>query len=120
MKPGLILINDFAHDLLTGLWLGGFVTLFVLRQRAGDPALDAGQVSLMTELVDLFFWVTLLSLGCILLTGLFRFFCYRTWDGSGMKDIKKRLLIIKHAVLGTSFLIGTDSVIAQDWEETLS
>jgi putative copper export protein len=112
MKPWLILLNDFAHDLFTGLWFGGFLTMLVLRQRAGDPALDSGQLALMNELVDVFFWVTLASLGCIILTGLFRFFYYRTWDGSGMKDIKKRLLIIKHAVLGTSFLIGTGFVIA--------
>lgn len=112
MKPWLILINDFSHDLFTGLWFGGFLTMYVLRRRAEDPALDAGQLALMHELVDVFMWVTLVSLGCIVMTGLFRYFYYRTWDGKGMKDIKKRLLIIKHAVLGTSFLIGTGFVIA--------
>lgn len=102
MKPWLILINDFAHDLFTGLSFGGFLTMLVLRQRVGDPALDAGQLTLMNELVDVFFWVTLASLGCIILTGLFRYFYYRTWDGSDMKDIKKRQLIIKHAMLDSS------------------
>lgn len=112
MKPWLILINDFAHDLFTGLWFGGFLTMLVLRQRAADPALDAGQLALMNELIGVFVWVTAVSLGCIILTGLFRFFYYRSWDGAGMKDVKKRLLIIKHAVLGSSFLIGTGFVVA--------
>lgn len=115
MKPWLILINDFAHDLFTGLWFGGFLTMLVLHRRSDDAALDATQVGLLNELAGMFFWVTMLSLTGIMLSGLFRYFYYRTWDGKGMKDIKKRLLIIKHAVLGSSILIGTGFVIAWGW-----
>lgn len=112
MKPWLILLNDFCHDLFTGLWFGSFVTMYILHRRAGDPTLDTGQLALMNELVDVFFWLTFISLLCIVMTGMFRFFYYRDWDGAGMKDVKKRLLIIKHAVLGSSFLIGTGFVLA--------
>lgn len=111
MKPWLILINDFAHDLFTGLWFGSFVTMFILHRKAAQPGLDAGQLALINDLVGVFFWLTFVSLGCIVMTGVFRFFYYRTWDGAGMKDIKKRLLIIKHAVLGSSFLVGTVFVL---------
>ena len=111
MKPWLILLNDFAHDLFTGLWFGSFVTMFVLHRRAADPALDAGQIALMDELISVFFWSTFISLGLIIMTGVFRFFYYRQWDGVAMKDVKKRLLIIKHAVLGSSLLIGTGFVL---------
>jgi putative copper export protein len=107
LRPWLIILNDFCHDLFTGLWFGSFVTLAVLRQKAGRPGLDAGAQALMAELTGLFTWLTVAMLGCIVATGLFRFFYYRDWDGVHNKQVKKRLLIIKHAVLGTSFLAGT-------------
>ncbi len=104
MKPWLILINDFCHDLFTGLWFGSFVTLLVLRGKVGDPAL-------LAELTDLFTWLCLGSLLAIIMTGVFRFFYYRDWDSSGMAEVKKRLLRIKHALLGGSMLIGSGLVI---------
>lgn len=112
MKPWLILLNDFAHDLFTGLWFGSFVTMFVLHRRAADPTLDVGQRALMGELVDVFFWATIASLAAIIATGICRFFYYRDWDGQHNAQTKKRLLKIKHAVLGSSLLIGTGFVIA--------
>ena len=105
MKPWLILINDFCHDLFTGLWFGTFVTLVVLRGKVGDPVL-------LGELTHLFTVLCLSSLIAIMLSGMFRFFYYRDWDSTGMADVKKRLLKIKHALLGSSMLIGTGLVIA--------
>lgn len=104
MKPWLILINDFCHDLFTGLWFGSFVTLVVLRGKVGDAAL-------LGELNRVFTVICLASLSAIMLTGIFRFFYYRNWDGAGMADVKKRLLKIKHALLGTSMLVGTGLVV---------
>lgn len=104
MKPWLILINDFCHDLFTGLWFGSFVTLVVLRGKVGDPVL-------LGELTHLFTILCLSSLIAIMLSGIFRFFYYRDWDGKDMAGIKKRLLKIKHALLGGSMLGGTGLVI---------
>ena len=104
MQPGLILINDFCHDLFTGLWFGSFVTLLVLRNKVGDRVL-------LGELNHLFTVLCLSSLIAIMLSGMFRFFYYRDWDGKDMADIKKRLLKIKHALLGGSMLGGTGLVI---------
>ena len=115
MRPWLILLNNFCHDLFTGLWFGSFVTMAVLHRRAADPLLDAGQRALMDELVGVFFWATLASLGAIIATGIFRFFYYRDWDGQHNAQTKKRLLKIKHAVLGSSLLIGTGFVIVWGW-----
>lgn len=105
MRPWLILINDFSHDLFTGLWFGSFVTVMVLRGRVGDPVL-------LAELTRLFTVLCLSSLIAILLTGIFRFFYYRNWDSAEMAVIKKRLLKVKHALLGSLMLIGTGVVIA--------
>jgi len=104
MRPWLILINDFCHDLFTGLWFGSFLTLVILRGKLGDPIL-------LGELTDLFFWLCLGSLGAIIMTGVFRFFYYRNWDSAEMAGIKKRLLKVKHAILGSSMLLGTGLVI---------
>lgn len=104
MRPWLILINDFSHDLFTGLWFGSFVTLIVLRGKVGDPAL-------LGELNHVFTIICLSSLIAIMLTGIFRFFYYRNWDSSEMVAIKKRLLKIKHALLGSLMLAGTVMVV---------
>lgn len=106
-NPWLVILNDFFHDLFTGLWFGSFVTLAMLHDRATSGSLTPDQLTLMTDLVGFFKWFCLASLGLIVCTGIFRFFYYRNWDGIPMKDVKKKLLIIKHAVLGTSFLAGT-------------
>ena len=116
LRPWLILLNDFCHDLFTGLWFGSFITMVVMRNKAGQPGLDAGQLALMRELVSLFSSLTVGMLLCIICTGLFRFFYYRDWDGVHNRAVKKRLLIIKHAVLGTSFLIGTVLVAVWGWQ----
>jgi hypothetical protein len=104
MKPWLILINDFCHDLFTGLWFGSFATLLILRNKVGDKAL-------LAELNHLFTVLCLSSLIAIMLSGMFRFFYYRDWDSKDMASIKKRLLKIKHALLGGSMLGGTALVI---------
>ena len=80
MRPWLILINDFSHDLFTGLWFGSFVTVLVLRGRVGDPVL-------LAELTRIFTILCLSSLIAILLTGIFRFFYYRNWDSVEMAAI---------------------------------
>lgn len=107
-NPWLILLNDFCHDLFTGLWFGSFITLAVLRHKTVTPGSESA--ALLGELVGTFTFLCYLNLGLIIATGVFRFFYYRHWDGSQMKEVKKRLLIIKHAVLGTSFLAGTAAV----------
>jgi hypothetical protein len=106
MKPWLILINDFAHDLFTGLWFGSFVTMGVIHFKTGS-GLDASQAVLAAELIDIFFWLTFIALGLIILTGAMRATYVRQWDSVAMAPVKKRLLVIKHAVLGSLLLIGT-------------
>ena len=106
-NPWLVILNDFFHDLFTGLWFGSFITMAMLHFRASSGTLTPDQLSLMKDLSGFFSTFCLASLLAIILTGIFRFFYYRNWDGIPVKDVKKKLLIIKHAVLGTSFLAGT-------------
>ena len=110
MKPWLIIINDFCHDLFTGIWFGSFIILAIFQQRL-EHITDSGQLALMAELAGLFTWLCLGSLVLIAATGGYRATYFRKWDSSEMVAVKNRLLIIKHALLGSSFLIGTAIVI---------
>ncbi len=110
MKPWLILLNNFAHDLFTGLWFGTFLTLWLVRNQTED----LGEIpSWIGEMQQILFAICLLSLLLITLTGLFRFFYHRDQDEGkySTPDLKRQMLIVKHAVLGSSFLIGTAMAI---------
>lgn len=114
MKPWLILLNNFSHDLFTGLWFGSFATLYLLRQKLTSLGLPASAVD---ELNQFFYHFCLFSLLLIGLSGLFRFFYYRDWD-DGKHDapaLKRKMLIVKHAFFGSSFLLGT--VMAFIWTQ---
>ncbi len=114
MRPWLILLNNFCHDLFTGLWFGSFVTLYVLREKTAG--ISSAEVWLV-ELNSFFFNLCMTSLFLICLTGYFRFL-YSRGGGADLVEqatgkLKKQMLIVKHAVLGTSFLGG--SLFAYLW-----
>lgn len=98
MRPWLILLNDFAHDLFTGLWCGGFITLWLLRER---------QPVAFNALAEDFYLLCLASLGMVAVTGMVRAFTYRDASSAYPPELKRRMLAVKHAVLGPAFLLGT-------------
>lgn len=106
MRPWLILLNNFCHDLFTGLWFGSFITLYVLRVKTAGMEITGDWLA---ELNSFFFWFCIIALLLVSLTGLFRFLYYRNWDDSKKESpqLKKQMLIVKHAVLGSSFLFGS-------------
>ena len=118
MRPWLILLNNFCHDLFTGLWFGSFIVMFVLRdyvQTHQGGLTDPGPwFSDLNSFFYSFLWVSLL-LVCI--TGLFRFLFDRKGDGGIGNNwlLKKQMLIVKHAVLGVSFIGG--SVLGYLWTQ---
>lgn len=102
MKAFLI-INNFAHDLFTGLWTSSVIVIYLLNKRANT------RTHLATELHDiakLFFWLGIFSIAIILGTGLIRYIFYRI-ESDGSEKIKKSLLIFKHLLLGAVFIGGT-------------
>lgn len=112
MRPWMILLNNFCHDLFTGLWFGSFITLYVLRTKTADVE-NAGPW--LAELNSFFFIFCIVSLVLVSLTGLFRYLYYRNWDESKKEspELKKQMLIVKHAIFGTSFIVG--SVLGYLW-----
>lgn len=101
----MIIINDFAHDLFTGLWISSFLTIFLLEKKltltAGTPAAISIQ-----EIKEFFFWLGVCSIVTIAVTGMVRFSYYRS-EQNRMGAVKNRALIIKHIVLGIIFVAGT-------------
>lgn len=98
MRPWLILLNDFAHDLFTGLWCGMFLTLWLLRER---------NLSAFHSLAGELFALCVASLGMVAFTGLLRLFTYRDSAAAYPPELKRRMLMMKHAVLGPAFALGT-------------
>ena len=97
LKPWLILLNNFSHDLFTGLWFGSFIVLYIVRDYAMRAGSELGNATpLLAELNSFFYTFIWVSLFLICLTGLFRFLFDRRGDG-GIGDnwqLKKQMLIV--------------------------
>ncbi len=115
MKSWLYLINNFAHDLFTGIWFGSFIGLYTChRQVNGLTEVPPALATFASELQNQFFWLGNAALVLIMLTGLVRFLYRRDWDKMEEPGkLKKPILIVKHAFLGTAFIVG--SVFAVLW-----
>jgi putative copper export protein len=97
------IINNFAHDLFTGLWTSSIIVIYLLSERAH------AQTQLASELFDVvkwFFWMGVVSLAAILGTGGIRFLYYKP-ESDGSERTKKNLLIAKHLLFAVVFTGGT-------------
>jgi len=115
MRPWLYLINNFAHDLFTGIWFGSFVGLYTVRVGTGQSGqLPTAAAAIVADLAHRFFWLGAVSLALVMCTGCIRFLYRRQWDAlEAPNSFKISILIVKHALLGTAFLAG--SVCAFFW-----
>lgn len=97
------IINNFTHDLFTGLWTSAILVIYLLSKRANAQTLLAAELH---AIMNVFFWLGIFSIAMILGTGLIRFIYYRPVT-DGTERIKKSLLIYKHILLGAVFIGGT-------------
>ena len=109
MKSWIYLINNFAHDLFTGIWFGSFIGLYVCHAQINELTQPSAAITSFTaKLQGHFFFLGASSLVLVMLTGLVRFLYQKDWE-----KIKTKILLIKHAFLGTAFIIG--SIYAVLW-----
>lgn len=107
MREKLTVLNAFVHDVATGTWIASLLMATIFEYEQRHPAW-----ALVTERVEALEWkfmvVTWVSLGVILLTGVFRMLTFKVfgWTGDVAKE-RIRVLKIKHAVLGIAFAGGT-------------
>jgi hypothetical protein len=107
MREQLTVLNAFVHDVATGTWISSLVVAGMLRSELRAPqwaSCGAAGGALARSLMTL----TWVSLGVIVLTGVFRMLSWKAfgWTGDVAAD-RVRLLKIKHAVLGIVFVAGT-------------
>lgn len=97
------IINNFTHDLFTGLWTSSILVIYLLSKSAKSQTLLAAELH---PIINVFFWLVIVSLAMVLGTGWIRFIYYRP-ENDGSEGIKKSLLIYKHLLLGAVFIAGT-------------
>jgi len=105
MRAYLITINNFVHDLSTGLWISTILVIFLLERKTGLAQETLAEA--LKEIMRFFFWLGICSLVVTVVTGVLRFLYYKSVDGSGSGAPKKQLLISKHILLGSILLGGT-------------
>jgi len=106
MTAWFIIINNFVHDLFTGLWISSVLVIYLLDKKAGlyqETPLAAS----LQEVTKVFFWLGLFSILVIIITGIFRFREYKFQNRGAAEPLKKKILILKHILLGAIFLGGT-------------
>ncbi|MHB8172456.1 MAG: hypothetical protein ACYDG6_13090 [Thermincolia bacterium] len=107
MRDTLIVINSFVHDVATGAWVSSLVMMITINNevmKVSNPELFGNLISRLQEKL---FFLALASFVIIMLTGIIRGFTFRYygWTGDVAKD-RKKLLMIKHIILGVVFLVG--------------
>ncbi len=107
MKEQLTIFNAFVHDVATGTWIGTLVLISILHAETQKAAWVLAS-PLVPALERKFLALTWVSLGLIVLTGVFRMLSWKVfgWTGDVERD-RIRLLKIKHALLGIAFTAGT-------------
>jgi len=107
MKEKVAVLNAFVHDVATGTWIGTLILLQLLHSEGSAPAWAAAR-HLVNPLERRFLVLTWASLAVILVTGVVRMVTWKVfgWTGDVARD-RKRLLAVKHALLGVVFAAGT-------------
>ena len=106
LKDTLVILNSFLHDMTTGIWIGCLVVM-----KAALLKFNGLQVDLLQGLADSLLkdlWtLSLVSFTVMVLTGAGRVFTLKNYGWTG--DIgrgRKRLLVVKHVILGIIVIVG--------------
>lgn len=110
MKRYLLLINDFAHDFFSALWLSCLLVLGIIVQQSSPVDSE-----LATRLLGTFFQLQSWSMLFIILTGIGRYLHVKgkMGQGDGQDQARRSILIVKHAIMGVIFLGGT--ILGYSW-----
>jgi len=106
MKAWLIIINNFVHDLFTGLWISSVLVIYLLDKKSG-LAQGTPLTASLQEVMKVFFWLGLFSILIIVVTGIIRLREYKFQNRGAAEPLKKKILILKHILLGAIFIGGT-------------
>lgn len=105
------LVNNFAHDFFSALWLSSFAILAFFRFHYGAAAPQLAAA--IDELSGIFFWVQQISLLLIAATGSLRAIDIKKGYSLASPSLRRSVLVVKHLLLGILFLSG--SILAFLW-----
>jgi len=111
LKIWLIIINNFVHDLFTGLWISTILVIYLLGRKVSFA--QGIPVAPVKDIMRVFFWLGIFCILMIIITGIFRSINYKFTNSGTLGPVKKKILILKHIVLGLIFLGGT--YLAYSW-----
>ena len=105
MKKYLIIINNFVHDLFTGMWVSALAAIFLLENK--KSYLQGTAAEALRDIMKFFFALGIFSLAVVIITGIFRSVYYKQEENKNIAMVKKRALVFKHILLGSLFILGT-------------
>lgn len=101
----LRIVNNFFHDLASGMWAACVLVVFLLAiRRVGVPAEAAAALQGVGVLM---FWLAVGSLGVIVGTGVLRTLYWRSQHPADELPQWRRALFVKHALYVTVYAGGT-------------
>lgn len=104
IKKTLVILNGFVHDFAAGIWLAAIATIILLHRAHSAHAEITGVIN---TLEHQFFWASIVAMVLIMATGAGRTFTYvENWYGPDAERVRRRMLIVKHAILFACFGAG--------------
>ncbi len=104
-SPYRWIVNNFFHDLASGLWAACVLVIWLLSARtAGMPAEAAAA---LRDVMHLLFWIVLGSLLVIFVTGGIRLRYWRKQGSAAEEPYRRRALLVKHALYLAVYGLGT-------------
>lgn len=101
-KSILVVLNNFLHDIATGLWLACLLLAFYINRRW------SGNLDHLSKIQEFLFVTSLAALSIIGLTGIIRRKTYTSYlYGVDLEVKRKALLIVKHILLAFIVFGGT-------------
>ncbi len=104
-NPYRYIVNNFFHDLASGMWAASVLVIWLLRTRL--PGLPPEAAAAIADVMHTMFWLVLGSLLVIFVTGGIRL---RYWRKQGTADelpYRRRALLVKHVLYLVIYGAGT-------------
>jgi putative copper export protein len=105
LRKSITIFVGFIHDFAAGCWAATFLAIYRINDlQSKSPELAQALSPLEKE----FFYIGLVCVGIVLITGMGRTFTYiENVYGKDAEKIRKKMLIVKHILLFGIFGTGT-------------
>ncbi len=107
MRDTLTVINSFIHDMATGVWVAVLFMMYIVSGRAHELADIPRGAAFIGGIMDSLWILAVASMVVVLLTGIIRAVTFKRYGWTGdVARSRKRLLMIKHIILGVMVALG--------------